>query len=548
MRGEHPGQGHHGQDRGLNPGTRAAGVKAPGAAAPHLELRGITKRYGGVTALKSVDFACELGSIHAVLGENGAGKSTLIKTIAGVVQPDEGTMTLAGAPVSFASPAQANAAGICCIFQELSLLPDLSVADNISIADPPRRFGLIDRRAQRRRAEELLARIRCEDVNPLSRVRELSLSRRQMVEIAKALGQDPSVLILDEATSALTAADVENVFELLHRLRDDGIAILTISHRMHEIEAVADRCSVFRNGRRIDTFEQGGRTADEIVHMMIGRDIEAHFPPRRVRTDTGTALATRGFGWANRLHDIDLALGKGEILGLGGLDGQGQKELLLGLFGVLRNTVGEVSVDGKVVRIDSPVAAKSDALGIALIPEDRKTEGLMLPMSIADNMTVASMARLSNGPLVDRAAMDGAVTRGIERMRIKVGSPSDPVATLSGGNQQKVVIAKWLMTEPRIVLLNDPTRGIDVGTKQEIYALLRELADGGAAVLYYSTDYEELIGCCDRVLVMYDGRIVRELVGDEIDERNIIASALDADGSAGARRSPGGEPPGSAAA
>lgn len=502
-------------------------------AASHLQLRGITKRYGGVTALDDVDFTCDLGSIHAVLGENGAGKSTLIKTMAGVVSPDEGTIRLGGDSMSFTSPAEANAAGIVCIFQELSLVPDLSVADNISIAAPPRRFGLIDRRAQRRRAEELLARIRCDDVNPLSRVRDLSLSRRQMVEIAKALGQDPSVLILDEATSALTASDVDSVFEILRRLKDDGISILTISHRMHEIEAVADRCSVFRNGRHIETFEQGARSADEIVRMMIGRDIEAHFPPKRQRAKSGVALATTGFGWAGRLHDIDLQLGKGEILGLGGLDGQGQKELLLGLFGVLKNTVGTVSIDGETVRIKSPVAAKSRALGLALIPEDRKTEGLMLPMSIADNLTIASLEQLSRGPLIDRAAIERVVADGMTRLQIKVGSSADPVATLSGGNQQKVVIAKWLMTEPRVILLNDPTRGIDVGTKQEIYALLRELAEAGAAILFYSTDYEELIGCCDRVLVMYDGRVIRELEGDDIDERNIIASSLNASGAAG---------------
>ena len=496
----------------------------------HLRLTGITKRYGGVTALDGVDFACDLGTVHAVLGENGAGKSTLIKTMAGVVAPDAGEIALGGRPVAFASPAEANAAGIVCIFQELSLLPDLSVADNISIAVPPRRFGLIDRRAQRRRAEELLARIRCEDVNPLSRVRDLSLSRRQMVEIAKALGQDPSVLILDEATSALTAADVDNVFGILRRLRADGIAILTISHRMAEIEAIADRCSVFRNGRHIDTFDQGARSADEIVRMMIGRDIAAHFPPGREHVARATALETRGFGWAGRLRGIDLTLGKGEILGLGGLDGQGQKELLLGLFGVLRHTEGEILVDGVPVRVGSPVAAKRPELGIALIPEDRKTEGLLLPMSIADNLVIASLQRLSGGPLLDREAVGRAVEEGVARMQIRIGSPADAVATLSGGNQQKVVIAKWLMTGPRIILLNDPTRGIDVGTKQEIYRLLRELAEAGASILFYSTDYEELIGCCDRVLVMYDGRVTRELVGDAIDERTLVASAIDAGG------------------
>ncbi len=496
----------------------------------HVQLTGITKRYGGVTALDNIDFSCEQGSVHAVLGENGAGKSTLIKVMSGVVQPDEGEMRLNGKPVSFLHPAAANAEGIVCIFQELSLLPDLSVADNISIADPPRKFGLIDRKTQRKRAEELLARIGCEDVNPMSRVRDLPLSRRQMVEIAKALAKDPSVLILDEATSALTAADVETVFDILRRLRDDGISILTISHRMHEIEAIADMCSVFRNGQHIETFQQGARTEGEIVQMMIGREITAHFPPKPPPPEaTRPMLQLRDYSWEDRLKSISLSVGAGEIVGLGGLDGQGQKELLLGLFGVLKGASGQITVQGKDVEIRSPQDAKTAGVDLALIPEDRKTEGLMLPMSIADNLTIASLKRLSRGPFVDANALTAAVEDGIQRMQIKVGSTSDPVSTLSGGNQQKVVIAKWLMTEPKIVLLNDPTRGIDVGTKQEIYRLLRNLADTGASIIYYSTDYEELIGCCDRVAVMYDGEIVRELQGDEINERNIIASALKMD-------------------
>ncbi|MEM1046058.1 MAG: sugar ABC transporter ATP-binding protein [Pseudomonadota bacterium] len=496
------------------------------AAPPHVVLTGVSKHYGGVTALDNVDFSCDLGSIHAVLGENGAGKSTLIKIMAGVVQPDEGSMTLAGKPQAFRHPAAANAAGIVCIFQELSLVPDLSVADNICIADPPRRFGLIDSRAQRRHAEEMLARIGCEDVNPLTRVRDLALSRRQMVEIAKAISKDPTVLILDEATSALTAADVDRVFEILRRLRDSGISILTISHRMHEIDAVADTCSVFRNGRHIETFKQGGRSEKEIVQMMIGREISAHFPPKPPPKVGEPLLEVRSLGWENRLKEIDLLIGRGEIVGLGGLDGQGQKELLIGLFGVLKGMRGEVRVDGKSVSLTSPNAAKKAGIDMALIPEDRKTEGLMLPMSIADNLTIASLEQFSRGPLVDPAALDKAVEDGIDRMQIKIGSSGDAVSTLSGGNQQKVVIAKWLMTEPRIILLNDPTRGIDVGTKQEIYLLLRALAEEGAGILFYSTDYEELIGCCDRVAVMYDGRVVSELEGEAITEENIISSAL----------------------
>ncbi len=491
-----------------------------------LVLNQISKRYGGVRALEGVDFACARGSIHAVLGENGAGKSTLIKIIAGVVRPDTGSLTLEGRPRDFRTPAAATAAGIVCIFQELSLMPDLSVSDNISIAAPPRRLGLIDARAQRRRAEALLAEIGCEDVNPLARVRDLPLSRRQMVEIAKALGHKPRLLILDEATSALTSADVEKVYKLLARLKSEGVAILYISHRMHEVDALADRASVFRNGRHIETFDKGARTTSEIVQLMIGRDISAQYPPKPAPVSRAPALTVENLSWDNRLVDISLNVGAGEIVGLGGLDGQGQKMLLLSLFGVLKGVAGKVEVNGRRVRMGSPADAKARAVGVALVPEDRKTEGLMLAMSIAENLTIASLRALASGPFIDSGKEAAAVKDGVERLRIKIGSAEDAVSTLSGGNQQKVVIAKWLMTHPRVILLNDPTRGIDVGTKQELYRLMRELADQGAAILFYSTDYDELIGCCDRVAIMYDGRIVRELKGADITETNIVASSL----------------------
>jgi ribose transport system ATP-binding protein len=473
-----------------------------------------------------VNFACSRGSIHAVLGENGAGKSTLMKIMAGVVQPDEGRMILDGAPVAFPDPAAANRAGIVCIFQELSLMPELTVADNITLSSPPRRFGFIDGRAQRRRSEELLARIGCEDINPSSRVADLPLSRRQMVEIAKALGRDPKLLILDEATSALTAADVELVYRMLFDLKARGLSILYISHRMHEIEALADRCSVFRNGRHIETFAKGARTHDEIIGLMIGREIEGQFPPKPERPRPAPLIEIRDLAWENRLNGVKLEAGRGEIVGLGGLDGQGQKELLLALFGVLRGVRGTVTVEGKPLAVSSPQAAKSGRTRMALVPDDRKSEGLILSMSIADNLAMASLDRLSRGPFIDRGRTRTAVKRAIEQLRIKIGDAGDPVSTLSGGNQQKVVIAKWLATDPDVILLNDPTRGIDVGTKQELYRLMRELAAAGACILFYSTDYEELIGCCDRVAVMYDGRIVRELEGKAITERNLIASAL----------------------
>ena len=491
-----------------------------------LVLSGVSKRYGGVKALENVDFRCERGKVHAVLGENGAGKSTLIKIISGVVRPDEGTMILEGNPLSFKSPAAANDAGIVCIFQELSLMPDLSVSDNISIFSPPRRFGLIDAKAQRARAEELLATIGCEDVNPLMRVRDLPLSRRQMVEIAKALGKSPKILILDEATSALTSADVKKVYAMLARLKAEGVAILYISHRMHEIEALADNASVIRNGRHIETFAKGARSNDEIVQLMIGREISAHFPPKPAFKRPKPLLEIEGLSWENRLHDVSLSVGRGEIVGLGGLDGQGQKELLLALFGVLRRSEGTVKLDGVKQNLASPRVAKNAGGGIALVPEDRKTEGLLLPMSISENLVLASLDELSSGSLVDESKVSTAVASAIERLKIKIGGPDDAVSTLSGGNQQKVVIAKWLMTKPDVILLNDPTRGIDVGTKQEIYRLLRELADEGAAILFYSTDYDELIGSCDRVAIMYDGRIISELEGDDINEKNIVSASL----------------------
>ncbi len=500
--------------------------------APSLfRMEGISKRYGGVRALEQAELTIKAGRVHAILGENGAGKSTLIKVMAGVVAPDAGRMLLDDKPVVFAGPAAANAAGIVCIFQELSLIPDLSVADNIVISNPPMRFGLIDRRAQHRIAAEALQRAGGGDIDPREIVKDLPLSRRQIVEIAKALARKPRVLILDEATSALTAADVTTVFGVLKRLRDEGIALLYISHRMHEIAELADDCTVFRNGRNVASYVAGTKTDREVVELMIGREYSHKFParPAPVPSTAPPVLEVRNLTWAPRLNGISLAARAGEVVGLGGLDGQGQRELLLALFGVLRGVSGAVLIDGKPTAIGSPRVAKSPGVGMALIPEDRKTEGLMLPMSVRDNLSFASLGQFSSGGMIDRAAESRAVDDVIRLLEIKTDGTAALAGSLSGGNQQKVVIAKWLMTAPRIILLNDPTRGIDVGTKQEIYALLRRLANEGAAIILYSTDYDELIGCCDRVLVLYDGAIKRELAGDEITERALIASALDID-------------------
>jgi len=501
------------------------------AAEPLFRMEGISKRYGGVRALERADLVVHAGRVHAILGENGAGKSTLIKIMAGVVAPDEGRMLLDGREVAFADPAAANAAGIVCIFQELSLIPDLSVADNIVISDPPTRFGMIDRRAQEAIAREALARAGGGDIHPRTLVRDLPLSRRQIVEIAKALARKPRVLILDEATSALTAADVERVLGVIKRLRSEGVALLYISHRMHEIAELADDCTVFRNGRKIATYPAGSKSEDEVVELMIGREYSSVFPPKLPLADHAAppVLEVRNLGWNERLRGISLTARAGEVVGLGGLDGQGQRELLLALFGVLRGVTGEIRIDGRARAIADPRTAKAADIGMALIPEDRKTEGLMLPMSVRDNLSMAALATVSQGGIVDRTAESAAVERMFELLAIKAASPAIPVGALSGGNQQKVVIAKWLMNRPRIILLNDPTRGIDVGTKQEIYVLLRRLAAEGAAIILYSTDYDELIGCCDRVLVLYDGAVRRELAGAEITEHALVSSALNID-------------------
>ena len=489
-------------------------------------MEGISKRYGGVRALAGAGLQCGRGRIHAVLGENGAGKSTLIKVLAGVVKPDAGTIELEGKPLVLATPAAASRVGIVSVFQELSLLPDLTVADNIGIIDPPKKWGMIDQGAQRRLAEGALARVGAADIHPLARVRDLPLSRRQMVEIAKALAHDPKLLILDEATSALTAADVATVFTVLRQLRDEGLAIVFISHRMHEIAELADDCSVYRNGCHVGTFTAGTKSPSEIIEMMIGRDVQSVFPPRPAEKSTEPpALKVTNLSWAGRLKNIDFEVRPGEIVGLGGLDGQGQRDLLLALFGALTGVDGTVAVNGKAVTLSSPRSTNLPGGGIALIPEDRKTEGLMLPMSVRDNLSFAAIDQFSRLGLIDRQAEEAAIGDMVRLLGIRADGIDGPVAALSGGNQQKVVIGKWLMTKPQIILLNDPTRGVDVGTKQELYQLLAVLAEANAALLFYTTDYAELIGCCDRVLILYDGAIVRVLERDEMSERAIVASA-----------------------
>jgi ribose transport system ATP-binding protein len=498
---------------------------------PILEARQVSKRFGNTVALDSATLICKPGSIHALVGENGAGKSTLIKIVSGVVTADAGTINIDGLPTIIHSPKDAARQGIIPVFQELSLLPNLTIAENIFIAKPPlNALGLVSRSALRRQTEALCAELGFEHLDPDALVSEIPLARRQLVEIVKALAHKPKLLILDEGTSALSVHDVEVVFKVIRRLRDEGRSVIFISHRMSEVEEIADTLTIFRDGQDVGSFPMGEVTKEEMVQLMIGRRLEQVFPPKPEHSEKGKrppALEVDNLSWEPTLHNISFGVNKGEIVGLGGLDGQGQGELLFALFGVLRGVQGTIRVDGRNVKIMSPANATSKHIKMALIPEDRKTEGLILPMSVGDNAILSVIDRLLDQfGLVNRQREQNTVQRMVEQMQVKLDAPHAPVRSLSGGNQQKVVIGKWLLTEANIYLLHDPTRGIDVGTKQEIYQLIRELADNGAAILFFSTELSELVGMCDRVLVLYEGRIFSELVGDEINEENIVSAAL----------------------
>ena len=500
---------------------------------PLLEASLVSKRFGNTIALNEATLVCKPGSIHALLGENGAGKSTLIKIASGVVTPDSGTIKIEGRESKIQSPADAARQGIVPVFQELSLLPDLTVAENIFISNPPRnRLGLVSRKKLKEQTEALCAELGIEHLDPNALLSELPLAQRQLVEIAKALSHKPKLLILDEGTSALSVQDVEIVFQMMRRIRDEGRSVIFISHRMSEVEEIADTITIFRDGEDVGSFPTGAVNYEEMVKLMIGRNLDQVFPPKPAPPDTlQPMLEVENLSWEPTLHDVNLTVTKGEIVGLGGLDGQGQGELLFALFGVLRGVQGKIRVNGQEVQIMSPSTAASKEIGMALIPEDRKTEGLILPMSIGDNGVLAVIDRLLNHfGLIQRQKENQTVQKMVEQMQVKMASPNSPVRSLSGGNQQKVVIGKWLLTEAQIYLLHDPTRGIDVGTKQEIYQLMRQLADDGASILFFSTELSELVGMCDRVLILYEGRIFRELAGDDINEENIVSAALGLNG------------------
>ncbi|MCW6004240.1 sugar ABC transporter ATP-binding protein [Micromonospora sp. CPCC 205371] len=497
-----------------------------------LSVENVSKSFAGVRVLRDVSFDVRPGEVLGLVGENGAGKSTVLSLITGLLAPDAGTVRFDGARVHSGirawSPHRARAAGIASVHQELSLNPHQSVAENVFLGAWPTRGGLVRHRDLVARARPLLSRVGL-DVDPLTRAGRLPLGAQQLVELAKALTGDPRLLILDEATSALDDDQVRAVFRVVDELRAAGKSVVIVTHRMGELFAVSDRMTVLKDGEVVATRERAATDHDDLVKLMVGRELSDMFPPKSKDTAAVPAepvLTVRGLAVPGSCAGIDLDLVPGRVIGLGGLQGQGQREVLRALFGLRRHS-GQIDMDGRPCRLATP--REAIRRGIGYVPEDRKTEGLHIAHSVRANLSLPSLRALAPArslTTVSRRQEARLVAGLVDSMRIKASSPAQEVRRLSGGNQQKVALAKWLPTKPRVLLLAEPTRGIDVGTKRQIYHHLRELADSGMAVLVTSGDTMELVGLCDEVAVMYEGSIVDRLVGAELTEERLVHASV----------------------
>ena len=481
-------------------------MRATDQAEAAVALAHITKSFTGLKVVKDVSFDVRPGEVHALLGENGAGKSTLIKIMAGLYQPDEGEIAVNGTPTKFATPRDAHVAGIATVHQELLLFPELTVAENIFLGQTPKtKLGMLDWPAMRSRARALLDSLDSPELDIDAKVGTLSVANRQRVEIARSLSQDARVVIMDEPTAALADADVARLMDIVRRLKSRGVAIVYVSHRMPEIFALADRVTVLRDGARVGTKDIGEVDEGVLVNMMVGRVIDRLYP-KKLGESGASILELREISHRSAVRDISFELRRGEILGIAGLVGSGRTELALTIFGITPATSGTILLEGKPVRIGSPEAARD--LGIAYIPEDRGTQGLIRTQTIAENVALANLKKLTRGLFIDAAKLLRSARQAIERFGIKARGPHQVVRELSGGNQQKVVLSKWLSTDPRILIMDEPTRGIDVGAKAEIHQLMRKLAGEGMAILMISSELPEVLGMSDRVLVMNGGKIV----------------------------------------
>ncbi|HTD45849.1 MAG TPA: sugar ABC transporter ATP-binding protein [bacterium] len=493
---------------------------------PRIEAIDVSKSFGGVHALQGASFEADGGEVHALVGENGAGKSTLIKILSGLLRPDGGQLRVDGQEVRIDRPAAAQRLGIGTVFQELTLLPHMTVAENLLLRREPRdRFGLIRPRELSRQAAELLSGLGLREFDVDSVMSGLPLAQRQLLEIAKVVSRAPRILLFDEPTSALAEREVTWLMDVIRRLRDGGRTIVFTSHRWNEVHDISDRITIFRNGQRVGTFAAADIDENRAVELMTGRHMSAVFPPLPPLGAPEAILEVRGLA-AGRVQGVDLTLHRGEILGIGGLQGQGQRDLFLSLFGAQRLRAGTIAIQGRRVAIRHPREAISAGIGIALVPEDRKVEGLFLPMSVRQNMTLPVLGALSRLGYVDLRRETDTVGRMIDQLAIRTTGPDQIVGALSGGNQQKVLIGRWLVTNARILLLYDVTRGVDVATKHDIYDLVTALSAEGRAILYYSSDTAEMAHLCHRVLVMREGRVATELRGREITADALVRASL----------------------
>ena len=485
-----------------------------------IQMSGISKAFNGNVVLENVQFELANGEIHALMGENGAGKSTMMKILSGIYTKDAGEITVEGQEVLFKSPKDAEKLGIVVIHQELNMLPDLTVAENLFLGKELTygKTGILKNREMEKEASRLLLKLGL-DINPRTRTGDLSVGKQQIIEIAKAIASDAKYIVMDEPTAALTDREIETLFKTVNELKEKGISFVYISHRMEEIFAICDRITILRDGQYVGVRNIPETNFDEIVAMMVGRELGERFPDRSCKVGE-IKLEVRSLTVNGLFEDISFELRKGEVLGVAGLMGAGRTEVAQTIFGYRKLSKGEIFIDGKKAIIKSPIDAMK--YGIGFVTEDRKTEGLVLDFSIKDNITLANLDRCSSSGIMKNEHENSMVAKYIEDLKIRTSGPEQSAKSLSGGNQQKVVIAKWLGTDPKILILDEPTRGVDIGAKKEIYHIINQLAEAGVAILMISSELPEVIGMADRVIVMQEGRLTGEVNKENMTQEVIM--------------------------
>jgi ribose transport system ATP-binding protein len=484
-----------------------------------IEMTGISKAFNGNAVLKNVQFNLKDGEIHALMGENGAGKSTLMKILGGIHSNDAGEIKVDGQPVHFKSPKDAEKHGIVIIHQELNILPDLTVAENLFLGkEKTFGFGILKNKEMDQEAQELLAKLGL-DIHPKTRAGDLSVGKQQIIEIAKAIASNAKYIIMDEPTAALTDREIRTLFETIRELKAKGISFVYISHRMEEIFSICDRITILRDGQYVGERNIPETNFDEIVAMMVGRELGERFPERKAEIGD-VKLEVQNLTVKGLFENVSFNVRKGEVVGMAGLMGAGRTEVAETIFGYRRAHGGDILIDGKKVSIKTPIDAMKHKIGY--VTEDRKTKGLVLDFSIQENVSLANLKKVSSSGVVNKEKETSLVNQYIQQLKIRTSSPKQSAKSLSGGNQQKVVLAKWLGTEPEVLILDEPTRGVDIGAKKEIYQIINDLAQAGVAILMISSELPEIIGMADRVLVMHEGKITGQVSKEEMTQERIM--------------------------